>query len=192
MGFVSILGKAHRLVAERLASGEPAVDATVGGGADTLFLAKQTGPGGIVFGFDIQLEAIERAKARLEAETGPVARVEWLHRSHAEMRAAVPAEQHGKIAAVMFNLGYLPGGDHRIVTRPETTLAALEAALHLLRPGGIITAVLYSGHAGGKEEADAVLAWAAALPQNECQVLHYRFLNQRNHPPELVAVEKRG
>jgi len=31
---------------------------------------------------------------------------------------------------------------------------------------------------------------AAALPQEQYQVLHYRFTNQRNYPPQLLAIEK--
>ena len=90
----------------------------------------------------------------------------------------------------MFNLGYLPGSDGTLTTTPSTTLPALDAARRLLRPGGVMTIVVYTGHEGGRAEADAVDRWAAALPQARFQALSYRFVNQQNDPPRLVAVEK--
>lgn len=58
MGFLSVLSFAHKLTAERLSTGGLAIDATVGTGADTLFLAKAAGPRGGVYGFDIQPQAL--------------------------------------------------------------------------------------------------------------------------------------
>lgn len=191
MGFVSILGMAHKLIEARVGPGDIAIDATVGGGHDTLALARLVGAGGRVYGFDIQPQAIERTWLRLEAAGVGGERVTLFAASHDRMAASVPAEAHGRIAAVMFNLGYLPGADHATITVPATTLPALDASLALLRPGGILTVVAYPGHEGGHAEAAAVERWAAELPQDECQSLLYRFVNQRNDPPFLLAVEKR-
>lgn len=190
MGFISILSFAHKLMEERVQAGETVIDATAGNGVDTVFLAKQVGTGGIVYAFDIQETAIACTAACCAQEV-PGHRVELVLRSHAELADAIPVEHHGRIAAVAFNLGYLPGHDHGTVTLPDSTLAALQAAAGLLRRGGIITIVLYTGHPGGPEEAEAVEAWAAALPQADYQVLTYRFLNQRNRPPYVIAIEKR-
>jgi tRNA A58 N-methylase Trm61 len=197
MGFGSIISFAHKLIEERLRPGDAVIDATVGNGVDTVFLAGLVGMGGAVYGFDIQEEALEKARKRMAgagfggSSAEAVCGVKLLLRSHAQMEQAVPASLHGEIAAVMFNLGYLPGGDHTVVTTPFSTLAALEASLRLLKKGGVVTIVLYSGHEGGREEADAVAAWAGQLPQHSYQVLAYRFLNQRNTPPYLIAIEKR-
>ena len=196
MGFMSVLSFAHKLTAERLAPGGRAIDATVGTGADTLFLAKAAGPRGGVYGFDIQPAALELAgeRLRLAREEAPdaLAPVTLLQRSHAAMAEAVPPAWRGTVSAVMFNLGYLPAGDadKTIITEPESTLAALEAALLVLRPGGIITAVLYPGHEGGGREAAAVEAWAAGLAQPEAQTIVYRQL-QRASAPYVIAVEKK-
>ncbi|AIQ56835.1 tRNA (mnm(5)s(2)U34)-methyltransferase [Paenibacillus borealis] len=196
MGFMSVLSFAHKLTAERLAPGGRAIDATVGAGSDTLFLAKAAGPRGGVYGFDIQHAALALAgeRLRLAREEAPAALspVTLLQRSHAAMAEAVPPEWSGTVSAVMFNLGYLPAGDadKTIITEPESTLAALEAALQLLRPGGIITAVLYPGHEGGGREAAAVEAWAAGLAQPDAQSIVYRQL-QRDSAPYVVAVEKK-
>ncbi|MCZ8512605.1 methyltransferase domain-containing protein [Paenibacillus filicis] len=191
MGFLSILSTAHKLIEERLQPGETAVDATAGNGVDTAFLARLAGPSGTVHAFDIQAEALEQTSGRLAKERLGDRDVRLHLRSHDEMLEAVPAEQHGSVAAVMFNLGYLPGQDHATVTRPDTTIAALDAAARLLRKGGIITIVLYTGHPGGQAEAEAVERWAAELPQRLYQSLQVRFVNQKNSPPYLIAVEKR-
>lgn len=196
MGFLSVLSFAHKVTAERLAAGGLAIDATVGTGADTLFLARCAGPRGAVYGFDIQPAALALAEDRLrlarEEAPAALAPVTLLARSHAAMEEAVPPQWHGAVSAVMFNLGYLPSGDadKTIITETGSTLAALDAALTLLRPGGIITAVLYPGHDGGDREAAAVEAWAAGLPQRLAQSIIYRQL-QRAGAPYVIAVEKK-
>jgi predicted methyltransferase len=184
---------AQRWVAERAKPGGAALDATAGGGADTLFLARVVGPKGRVYAFDVQEEALERTRARLALaeRTEGLADVKLLHAGHERMAEMVPADLHGKIQAVMFNLGYLPGGsDLTVITRPETTLAALNQALELLAPGGALTAVLYPGHPGGDSEAQAVESWAAGLPAGRAQTVMYRF-PQKPHAPYLIALEKR-
>ncbi|MEB3101021.1 tRNA (mnm(5)s(2)U34)-methyltransferase [Ferviditalea candida] len=192
MGFLSILSFAHHLVKERTASGDAVIDATMGNGNDMLFLTEQVGSEGTVYGFDIQPQALEQTRAKLE-QAG-VYREERIHlylQNHEFMLDTLPHGLFGRIAAVMFNLGYLPGHNHGIITRPESTLPALQAALQLLKNGGILTIVLYSGHEGGKRETEAVLDWAARLSQASYQVLRYGFLNQKNDPPFLIAIEKR-
>lgn len=92
----------------------------------------------------------------------------------------------------MFNLGYLPGHTSDCMTRPDTTVAALEDAVEVLRPDGRVTIVLYTGHEGGKAEAEAVDEWAAAQPQEHLHVLSFEYVNQVNDPPRLLVVEKRG
>ncbi len=197
MGFASVLSFARQLAKERIRPGDVVIDATVGNGIDTEFLAASVGAGGTVYGFDIQQQALEKARERLAGnadaanETNAAANVRLFLRSHADMAEVIPRHHHGFVAAVMFNLGYLPGAEHGIITRPESTLPALDASLSLLKTGGIITIVVYPGHPGGQEEADAVMDWSARLPQKSCQALCYRFLNQINNPPFLIAVEKR-
>jgi len=192
MGFPSVLTMAHRWVAERLPAGSAAIDATAGGGVDTLFLARRTGPRGRVLAFDVQEAALERTRRRLEearAAGERLAEVTLVHAGHERMEAFVPGDLHGRIRAVMFNLGYLPRGDSPVITRPETTLPALEAALRLLMPGGVLTAVLYPGHPGGDEEARAVERWMAELPDAAARTVLYRF-PQKEKAPYLLALEK--
>ncbi len=187
----SVLDFAHVLATRSLTEGGVAVDATVGNGHDTVVLAREVGSAGRVFGFDVQAEAIERTRSRLASEDIG-ATVDLVQAGHEEMQRHLPAELRGKVGAVTFNLGYLPGSASTLTTRPDTTIPALNVAVRLLRPGGVVTVVLYTGHEGGSAEAEEVDAWAADLPQKQFNVLSYRFVNQKNDPPRLVAVEKRG
>lgn len=186
---VDVKAAAHRLVCVRLLPGDHAVDATVGNGADTLMLARGVGAGGRVDGFDVQAEAIESTRRRL-ADAAVQADVHLHVRGHEHIADIVPRRHHGQVAAAMFNLGYLPGGNHDRATRPETTVAGVTAALHLLRPGGILTVVAYLGHAGGPEEAEAVWSWARSLDPARWGVVEYRVLSAQL-PPQLLALEKR-
>lgn len=174
---------AHRLAGERLAPGDLAVDATVGNGHDTLFLAECVGPAGRVVGFDVQEEAIRRTAERVAGR----AQVELHRTGHENLADHVPAPAR----AIVFNLGYLPSGDKTVVTRPETTLAALDAALDRLAGNGIVTVTLYPGHEGGGEEAARVLDWAGRLDPARFQAARFGFLNLPNSPPSLLAVEPR-
>ena len=98
----------------------------------------------------------------------------------------------GPVDAVMFNLGWLPGGDKRITTHWETTRQAVEAALTLLRPGGLLTVCAYPGHAAGDEEREKLLSFFAALRPQEYNALHQKFLNAGLGAPECFLVQKQG
>lgn len=182
----------HLLIRERLYPGDTAVDATAGNGHDTHFLAQLVGDDGMVFAFDVQQDALASARTRLERWGVPPQCFRFYQQGHETMREAIPAEFHGRIGAVLFNLGYLPGGDKTVVTRAETSLAALRASLELLRPGGVAVVVLYTGHPGGPEEACTIRDFASGLPPREYQVVEYATLNARQPAPAVLAIEKQG
>lgn len=191
----SIIELAHGFVARAMGSGGVAVDATAGNGNDTVFLAQLVGAEGRVFAFDVQ-EAAIRSTAEKLVSASLADRVTLVHDSHANMLkyvlGDVNGDVHGPVRAVMFNLGYLPRGDKSVITRADSTLAALEASLSLLAPGGIIVAVLYVGHPGGQEEADAVMDWSEELDPKRYQVFRYDLVNVKTNPPFLLAIEKKG
>lgn len=171
------------LLEQAVAPGDAVVDATAGNGHDTLFLAGLTGGSGKVYAFDIQQEAIEATKKRVAAFD----HVELIHDSHANIAQYVTQP----ISAAVFNLGYLPKGDHSIITKAGSTLAALGQCLDLLQEEGLLLVVIYSGHEGGSEERDAVMEYVQKLPQYAFDVLQYGFINQKHSPPFLVAIEKK-
>ena len=112
-------------------NGDTVIDATMGNGHDTLFLCSLVGETGKVYAFDIQRDAVEATRSRLTA-AGMADRAELLCIGHEKMAGKVP----GPVKAVVFNLGWLPGGDHQITTRTETTLQAVRQALELLCVSG--------------------------------------------------------
>jgi predicted methyltransferase len=179
---------AHQAVAAVLAPGDIAIDATVGNGHDTLFLAQQVGPGGKVYGFDIQEAALDSAWQRLLA-AGATAQVALYHAGHEAMAVLLPETVAGRVKAVMFNLGYLPGGDKQRTTGASTTLAALQAALSLLAPGGVISLLAYTGHPGGREEAEQLKAWLACLPRDLFAVSVTAPPGASANAPQWIVIE---
>ena len=124
--------------------GDVVIDATLGNGHDTLELAQLVGETGHVYGFDIQKDAVEHTRARLENE-GLAARCSLYQLGHEQMLTKVSVP----VRYVSFNLGWLPGGDKTITTLWPTTKKALESALSLLLPLGVCTVCAYPGHLEG-------------------------------------------
>jgi len=146
---------AHQKVAEVVSPGDFCIDATAGNGHDTVFLARLVSPGGNVYAFDIQEEAIQATQSRLTG-VGLEDIAVLISECHSMVRQSIPSHLSGQIAAATFNLGYLPGGNHAVCTRPTETLEAIHGCYELLRPDGCLSILCYRGHEGGPEEALAV------------------------------------
>lgn len=183
------------------------IDATAGTGKDTLFLCNLLGEdGGEVLSMDIQKIALEKTKARLikngyKESFGELPEKSWavlqdisgtksvrlIFRGHEHIGEYFPSES---VDLIMFNLGYLPGGDHSLTTRPDTTLPALEKALSLLKVGGLLSLMIYSGGDSGFEEKEQVLTWLKGIDPRRYMVLVESFYNRPNNPPLPVFVRK--
>ena len=175
----------HLMLRQFVYPGDTVVDATCGNGNDTLLLAELVGQSGRVWAFDIQSEAIGQTTRKL-ANAGCSGQVKIIQAGHETMAGQVCAG----VAAVVFNLGYLPGGDRTLITRPETTLAACRQALNLLKPGGILAVTIYPGHEGGDHEHHAVDTWAAG---RDPHAFHTWRLGQVNVPasaPYLILIQR--
>lgn len=159
---VPLTEQVHDMLRSHVTAGDRVIDATMGNGHDTLLLAQQVAPEGRVIAFDIQSVAVDNTRRRL-AEAGLLEPVRLVQASHDQLLANLPPDWPGSVAAVTFNLGYLPGGDKSVITRAATTLAALDQALHALRPGGLLSLMLYRGHPGADEETTAVDQWLDGL-----------------------------
>ncbi|MDN4526543.1 tRNA (mnm(5)s(2)U34)-methyltransferase [Fictibacillus fluitans] len=190
MNLEGILPFARTLLNTAASEGSAVIDATCGNGNDTLFLSRLVGVSGRVFGFDIQELAIQNTTRRL-LEEHAFDNVTLFQAGHHTMKSAIPVHYHGTVAAAIFNLGYLPGGNKEIVTQSDSTIEALEQLFDLLATGGIAVLVIYHGHEQGKKERDAVLEYTRQLDQQKAHVLQYGFINQKNNPPFIVAIEKR-
>lgn len=175
----------HQLLREVLHGGELVVDATAGNGYDTVFLAEAVGASGKVVAIDLQAEAIQATRKRL-VEGNLEARVELHHASHAELGRFVSPES---AAAILFNLGYLPGFDHSVITERESTLVALAEAVKVLKPSGVLAVICYPGHEGGGAEAEAVENF---LTENGVlRLAKYQLLSTKSAAPFLLLAAKR-
>jgi len=164
------------------------VDATCGNGGDTEFLCRLCGPQGRVVAMDIQPQALCSTRARLQAAGIAPERCDLVCDSHAELLRYL---QPGTVDAVMFNFGWLPGAQHQVFSTAESSIPALEAALTALRPGGVLSAVLYSGKVIGSDEKQAVLRWLRALPLQQYTVLICEFANWADTAPLPCFVLKK-
>ncbi|MBU8570617.1 class I SAM-dependent methyltransferase [Bacillus subtilis] len=185
-----ILPYSKELLKMAAGEGDIVVDATMGNGHDTQFLAELVGENGHVYAFDIQESAVANTKERL----GDMfqARTTLFHKSHDKIAESLPSETHGKVAAAVFNLGYLPGGDKSITTNGSSTIKAIEQLLSIMKDEGLIVLVVYHGHPEGKAEKNDVLEFCRDLDQQSARVLTYGFINQQNDPPFIVAIEKKA
>jgi len=162
MTYVSLVDQAQEFLRGEIHPGDKVIDATVGNGYDTVFLASAVGDTGEVLGFDVQEQALENTRHVLQ-QKNLQHRVRLLLQSHADMAEHISENMQGRIKAVMFNLGYLPGSDKSVTTRSPATVIALKNALSQLVPGGAITVIAYRGHRGGAEETQEVLDWSSRL-----------------------------
>ncbi|RYG74532.1 methyltransferase domain-containing protein [Lentibacillus lipolyticus] len=184
-----ILNYAHHLLNEVIDKGDTVIDATCGNGHDTAFLSKAVGTSGHVYGFDIQEQAIINTKKHLFEQQLTNATI--IHDSHSNFIHHIPVDRLTRLGAAIFNLGYLPGSDKSVITKSETTVLALEGILTHLKQNGLIVLVVYHGHEGGDQEKEHLLRYVQLLDQKLYHVLYYGFINQKNNPPFILAIQKR-
>ena len=176
----------HHVLELHIQPGDRCIDATAGRGKDTLFLAKLVGEQGHVTAFDIQQGAIDSTTSLL-AENGMTERTSVILDSHANMEQYAEA---GTISAITFNFGWLPGGDHNVFTKPDSSIAAIEAGLRLLKEDGIMTLILYYGRETGFTERDALLKYLPTLNSDLYTVVEMPFVNRQNCPPIPIVIFK--
>ncbi|MCY6485884.1 class I SAM-dependent methyltransferase [Clostridium aestuarii] len=177
---------AKELSIKKLRDGDVAIDATMGNGNDTIFLAKLVGKEGKVYAFDIQESALTNTKEKLQ-KNNISCKIELIYDGHEKMDQYVKEE----VRLIMFNLGYLPRNEHQVTTKADTTISAIKSSLKLLQKNGVIILVIYHGHVEGKKEKIVIEEFVQELNQKEYNVMQLSFLNQINNPPLLIAIEKR-
>lgn len=176
----------HHFIREHVKEGDCCIDATAGNGNDTQLLCELVGENGKVYAFDIQEEAVAHTKERLE-KAGVANQAEVLLDSHVNMKNYVA---ENSINCIVFNFGYLPGGDHNLATRKETSILAIHEGLKLLKKGGIMSLCIYSGGDSGFEERDAILEALKELDTKRYLVILSAYYNRPNNPPIPVMVIK--
>lgn len=173
----------HHILEEYIEEGDICIDATAGNGGDTEFLCKKVGETGKVYAFDVQEMAIAHTRERLE-KANLSTRAKLIQDSHEKMQTYVKEEAK----VIIFNFGYLPGGDHKIATRAATSLTAIKSALSLLKKGGIINLCIYSGGDTGYEEKEAILNYLKTLDSKKWLVIVNSYFNRKNDPPLPVFI----
>lgn len=173
-------------IEDHVLPGDICMDATMGNGNDTLLLSRLCGENGQVFAFDIQPQALENTRKRLTEANAPQ-NYDLILESHIHMdKYAAP----DSVSCIVFNFGYLPGGDHTKATKSETSIPALETALKLLKKKGQLSLCIYSGGDSGFEERDAILEWLKNLDAKKYLVIKTEYYNRPNNPPMPVLVIK--
>ena len=196
---------------EYLEPGALVIDATCGNGHDTLALAeamwpdKQSAVSGNetpaspqLLAIDIRQTAIEHTRTRLieagflpQIDRGEIELVLDSHEALFERMAGCDRSSETGACLIMFNLGYLPGGDKGITTEVGSTMSAVRSALQLLAVGGLLCITMYSGHEAGKKEKQALLAFAEELDSRSFHVSYISMINQQNDPPEILLISRK-
>jgi methylase of polypeptide subunit release factors len=183
---LNTLSMVHDFLKQHVRPGAFCIDATAGKGRDTALLCRLSGPSGHVLAFDIQQDAIDSTNALLEKEgLSHIAKV--VLDSHANMDKYVTKESAD---CVVFNLGYLPHGDHSIYTQFDSTREAILKGLDALKSGGVMCVSIYYGGDSGYEEKDALIPWLKTLDDKRYQVLVTYFHNWKKEPPIPVFIFK--
>lgn len=181
--FQSHIDLAHAYWKQILEPGDVAIDATCGNGHDTFFLA-ELGLLDKLYSFDIQAEALKNAALRLESL--PSHTVSFVHQSH---ETFPPEIQQGSIKLIVYNLGFLPGGDKNVTTMLASTMDSIRNAMNLLAPGGLISITCYSGHEEGAKEEMALKAFLSSLSPIEWSYSHQFWFN-RKMAPSLILLQR--
>jgi len=176
----NVITFAHNIIKRYTNKDSVAVDATVGNGHDTVFLAKHVKT---VYGFDVQAQAIEHTKKLCKEHD--VDNVELFLDTHANIKDYV----NEPIDAAMFNLGYLPNSDKSITTKATSTIKAIEELCSLLTKGGVITITIYIGHKEGQLEQVALEDFLQKMDPSYT-VIRYQHVN-RPSAPYTVCIQKR-
>lgn len=159
------------------------IDATCGNGLDTLFLCKTANSNGIVKGFDIQKEAIERTNKLLKEED-VYENYELIHDSHENINKYL----NTLIDCVVYNLGFLPNSSKEIKTNKDSTILSINNVLPLLKKDGRIFIIVYSLHDDGNE-ASALNEFVKNLDKNKYNVINQSLSNKHSSPPQLIIIE---
>lgn len=160
------LDLAHFYWKKTVSEHDTVIDATCGNGYDTLFLAELNVK---IIAYDIQLEAIEATRTK-------VPHALFRHQSHAQF-------EESEAALIVYNLGYLPGGDKNLTTRCSTTLQSLQYAVQIATKALSITC--YPGHDEGAKEEKMVIDFAATLNPKIWHVCYHQWLNRHKSPSLL-------
>jgi len=180
---------AHAYWAKIVQKGDLVIDATCGGGKDTLALATLAlqENAGEVIGIDIQEEALQRTRKYLKERLPPqlYARVFLFCQCHTDFPLLA-----FKPKLIVYNLGYLPKGNKSFTTQTSSTLTSLRKAFSLIAPKGAISVTCYPGHPEGAQELKYIKEFLSSLSLKQWNVLCHE-VKDRPLAPVLFMIEKK-
>lgn len=185
MQTISAVTLSHKVLLDKLRTAKYIVDATVGNGNDTLYLAANSPAAAKLYAFDIQQVALDIAQRKLAAEN-LADKTTFILANHATLDQFIDE----KVDVAMFNLGYLPGGDHAVTTIAKTTITAITKVLAILSLNGLVGIIAYPGHDQGSEEYYSLVDYLQKLPVEKFTVGCYRMINHVKTSPVLYLIEK--
>ncbi|NLK95153.1 MAG: rRNA methylase [Clostridiales bacterium] len=168
---------AHYIIMNFIQNKEVAIDGTLGNGHDTDFLSRNFKE---VYSFDIQKGACDKY---LKICPG---NVKVINNSHENILEYVDKS----VDCIMYNLGFLPGGDKSITTNHDSSLKSIKSGLKILAEGGIMTIALYRGHEEGKKEEEIILSYLKQINKSQYGVMIHNFHNRSEEAPMLIVIEK--
>lgn len=161
-------------------------DMTLGNGYDSCNILSYLNGTGFLYALDIQDLAINKSMENLKKIN--YNNYKLIKDSHINFDKYIKEE----IDLAIFNLGYLPGGDKSITTKSEDVLICIEKLLVKLKNNGLVLLTLYPGHKNGADEKECLEKYFKILNQKNFNVLKYDFINQKNNPPYVIMIEKKG
>jgi Putative rRNA methylase len=173
---------AHHYWERVVKPGDTIIDATVGNGFDTCFLAQLLKGKGMLAGYDIQPQALKQAKKRLKELTPEIRQS-----VHLKLQSHIHFEERDA-KLIVYNLGYLPGGNKTLTTKWDTTLQSIQNALPIVSSGGAISITCYPRHEEGGKEQAALLNFLKTLPQAKWHICHHVWIN-RPLSPSLIWMQ---
>lgn len=140
-----VVEKSHEIINE-IKRKRIAIDCTLGNGHDTLFLSSLFKE---VHSMDIQPLALKRSKERLKFTSNT-----YLYLlNHKDIDSLNLKD----VDLILYNLGFLPGSDKKIITQVNTTIESLNKAYSIIHQDGLILLACYIRHLHGKEEYEKII-----------------------------------
>ncbi len=167
--------------------GDWAIDATCGNGRDTQKIAQIISPHDGIIAIDVQEKAIASTSSLLAHLQSP--KIHFFQQCHSSF--PIEANNH-PIKLIVYNLGYLPGGDKTRTTKVETTLCSVQQGLALLQPGGLISITCYPGHQEGAREEIALFEFVYQLNSGIWSVSHHTWINRKQSPTLFLLQKTQG
>ena len=164
----------YKIIIKNFGNIDLAVDMTCGNGKDTLFLANIAKK---VYGFDIQSTAINNTRSLLKTYKN----VTLIQDSHINIDKYIKE----KIDVVIYNLGYLPGGDKKIITTANSTIISFKKIIKLLNEKALIIIEVYPHNL---DEVENILNFTKTI-NNSYDVIKLD-LHNKNNSPFLLVISK--